>query len=62
VIRKHELFERQRASRATDPFGGFASAARVLIAIVNNAINASTFRSVMPESSPARRATSNVAI
>jgi phenylacetate-CoA ligase len=28
VIRKHELFERQRASRSSDPFGGFSALVR----------------------------------
>src|SRR5437868_2067850 len=28
VTRKHELLERQRAARATDPFGGFAAITR----------------------------------
>jgi phenylacetate-CoA ligase len=28
VTRKHELFERQRASRASDPFGGFSALVR----------------------------------
>jgi phenylacetate-CoA ligase len=28
VLRKHELLERQHASRATDPFGGFAAVVR----------------------------------
>ncbi|NPC58053.1 phenylacetate--CoA ligase family protein [Caenimonas soli] len=28
VTRKHELFERQRAARATDPFGGFSALVR----------------------------------
>eukprot|EP01034_Spumella_vulgaris_P019287 gene19287-24652_t len=28
VTRKHELFERQKAQRAQDPFGGFAAVVR----------------------------------
>ncbi len=28
VTRKHELFERQRAARASDPFGGFSALVR----------------------------------